>query len=173
MPKSGTSKSLTGKEVEYLKTVFKLLPGRDMVGSLEVADAMGVSCATASEYLERLEEKGMLKRYRWRGVILSRKGMKEVNRIIRNHRVFETYAYRVLSVSLEDACECASRIELHIPDKIVDSMCSILGHPKTCPHNNVIPGGSRVVEFENYNYNPIIHSSSQHAFIWSLYSTIW
>jgi len=140
VPKSGASKSLTSKEAEYLKAVFKLLPGRDIVGSLEVANAMGVSCATASEYLKRLEEKGMLKRYRWRGVILSGKGVREVNRIIRNHRVFETYAYRFLSVSLEDACECASRIELYISGRIVDSMCSLLGHPKACPHNNAIPG---------------------------------
>ncbi len=145
MPESGASKhaskSLTGKEIEYLKMVFKLLSGRDMVGSLEVADAMGVSCATASEYLGRLEEKGMLKRYLWRGASLSKKGLEEVNRIIRNHRVFETYVYRVLSISLEDACEFASMVEQYLPDKIVDSMCSALGHPKTCPHRNHIPGG--------------------------------
>ncbi|MEM2940737.1 MAG: metal-dependent transcriptional regulator [Thermoproteota archaeon] len=142
MPKLRASKnSLTGKEAEYLKAVFKLLPGRDMVGSLEVADAMGVSCATASEYLERLQEKGMIERHRWRGVRLSKIGAIRVNKIIRNHRVFETYVYRFLSISLEDACDCASRVELYLPEKIVDSMCSALGHPKTCPHKNHIPGG--------------------------------
>ncbi|MBO3839799.1 MAG: metal-dependent transcriptional regulator [Thermoproteota archaeon] len=142
MPKPGeSSKSLTEKEMEYLKTVFKLISGREIVGSLEVAEAMGVSCATASEYLERLGRKGMLKRYRWKGVCISEKGLEEVNRIIRNHRVFETYAYRFLSLSLEDACKCASRVELYLSDKIVDSMCSLLGHPKNCPHNNSIPGG--------------------------------
>ncbi|MBO3754423.1 MAG: metal-dependent transcriptional regulator [Candidatus Brockarchaeota archaeon] len=146
MPESWASrqaskKSLTGKEIQYLKTVFKLLSGRDIVGSLEVADAMGVSCATASEYLGRLEEKGMVKRYRWRGVSLTEKGLGEVNRIIRNHRVFETYVYRFLSMGLQDACECASMVEQCLPEKIVDSMCSVLGHPKTCPHRNHIPGG--------------------------------
>lgn len=145
MPKSGASKrgskSLTGKEEEYLKTVFKLLSGRDIVGSLEVADAMRVSCATASEYLERLREKGMLERYRWRGVRLSEIGAVRVNKIIRSHRIFETYVYRFLSVSLDDACDCASRVELYLPEKVVDSMCSALGHPKTCPHKNHIPGG--------------------------------
>lgn len=145
MPKSGASKrgskSLTGKEAEYLKTVFKLLSGRDIVGSLEVADAMRVSCATASEYLERLREKGMLERYRWRGVRLSEIGAVRVNKIIRSHRIFETYVYRFLSVSLDDACDCASRVELYLPEKVVDSMCSALGHPKTCPHKNHIPGG--------------------------------
>lgn len=142
MSKLGASKnSLTGKEIEYLKTVFKLLSGRDMVGSLEVADSMGVSCATASEHLKNLYVKGMLERYRWKGVRLSGKGRRKINRIIRNHRIFETYLYRFLSVGLDDACDCASRVELCLPEKIVDSMCSALGHPKTCPHKNHIPGG--------------------------------
>lgn len=134
-------KHLTEREAECLKAVSKLLAGRDRVGSLEVADAMGVSCATASWFLKKLWAKGMLEREPWRGVSLSSTGLTEVNRIIRNHRIFETYAYRFLSVSLEEACECASMIELYLPEKIVNSMCNVLGHPKTCPHKNLIPGG--------------------------------
>lgn len=118
-----------------------MLSKKDAVGSLEVANAMGVSCATASETLRKLHEKGMLKRKPWRGVSLSERGIMEVNRILRNHRVFETYAYEVLSISLEDACKCANRVELYLPEKIVESMCRLLGHPKKCPHNNRIPEG--------------------------------
>ncbi len=135
------SKELTGREAEYLKTVFRLLAGRDSVGSLEVANAMKVSCATASEVLKKLYNKGLLRRKPWKGVNLSEEGMKEVNRLLRSHRIFETYLYRFLSVSLEDACDCASKVELYLPEKIVDSMCRVLGHPKKCPHNNLIPEG--------------------------------
>jgi len=133
---------LTEREAEYLKTIFNLLSNRDSVGSLEVAATVGVSCATASEALRRLYEKGMLKREPWRGVSLSEQGVNEVNRIIRNHRVFETYVHRFLPISLDDACECASKIELYIPDKIIDSMCRVLGHPEKCPHDNYIPRGA-------------------------------
>jgi DtxR family Mn-dependent transcriptional regulator len=122
--------------------VSNLLSNRDSVGSLEVANAVGVSCATASETLRKLYEKGMLRRKPWRGVSLSERGIIEVNKILRNHRIFETYAYEVLSVSLEDACKCASSVELYLPEKIVDSMCRFLGHPKKCPHNNCIPEGA-------------------------------
>lgn len=134
------SKALTKREAEYLKTISNLLSGRDRVGSLEVAHAMGVSCASASVILKKLWSKGMLDREPWRGVSLSSTGVREVNRIIRNHRIFETYAYKFLSVSLKDACECANMVELYLPGKIVDSMCSVLGHPKVCPHKNIIPG---------------------------------
>jgi DtxR family Mn-dependent transcriptional regulator len=133
---------ITEREAEYLKTIFNLLSSRDSVGSLEVANTVGVSCATASEALRRLYEKGMLKREPWRGVSLSEQGVSEVNRIIRNHRVFETYIHRFLPISLDDACECASKIELYIPDKIIDSMCRVLGHPERCPHDNYIPRGA-------------------------------
>ncbi|MBS7611547.1 metal-dependent transcriptional regulator [Candidatus Bathyarchaeota archaeon] len=135
------STTLTEREVEYLKTVFRLLSGREAVGSLEVAEAMGVSCATASEALKKLYDKGMLERSPWKGVSLSEVGIREVDRVIRNHRVFETYAYRFLSIRLEDACDYARRVELHLPEEIIDSMCSIMGHPEKCPHNERIPRG--------------------------------
>ncbi|MEM2927176.1 MAG: metal-dependent transcriptional regulator [Candidatus Bathyarchaeia archaeon] len=146
MPKISSKKEpegLTEREAEYLKAVLniELMSQKGVVGSLEVANFMGVSCATASEVLKKLYEKGLLKREPWRGVSFSEKGIMEVNRILRNHRIFETYAYRFLSISLEDACECANRIELQLSEKIVDSMCRILGHPEKCLHNNDIPRG--------------------------------
>jgi len=134
-------KGLTRREVEYLKAAFNILLEKGSVGSLDIANSLGVSCATASETLKKLSEKGMVMREPWRGVRLTELGLKEVSRIIRNHRVFETYAHKLLSVSLEEACECARRVELHLSDKIVDSMCRILGHPKKCPHNKDIPMG--------------------------------
>lgn len=139
--RKSTSKMLTEREVEYLKTVSKLLSGRETVGSLEIAEAMGVSCATASETLKKLYDKGMLKREPWKGVSLSEAGIREVNKVIRNHRVFETYAYSFLSIRLEDACRCARKVELFLPEEVVDSMCSIMGHPEKCPHNENIPRG--------------------------------
>ncbi|MCX8170384.1 MAG: metal-dependent transcriptional regulator [Candidatus Bathyarchaeota archaeon] len=135
------SKKLTEREAEYLKAVFNLLSEKSVVGSLDVANIMGVSCATASETLKRLYEKGMLVREPWRGVSLSELGLREVNRIMRNHRVFETYVHKFLLVNLGDACECARKIELYLSDKIVDSMCRVLGHPVKCPHDKDIPRG--------------------------------
>lgn len=134
-------RGLTRREVEYLRAIFNLLSEKGSVGSLEIANSLGVSCATASETLKKLCEKGMLVREPWRGVSLSELGLREINRIIRNHRIFETYAHRFLSVSLNDACECAYRVEIYLSDEIVDSMCRVLGHPEKCPHNKDIPRG--------------------------------
>ncbi|MEM1514845.1 MAG: metal-dependent transcriptional regulator [Candidatus Bathyarchaeia archaeon] len=134
-------KGLTRREAEYLKAIFDLLSKKGSVGSLDIANNLGISCATASETLKKLSEKGMIVRESWKGARLTDLGFKEISRIIRNHRVFETYAYRFLSVSLDEACECAHRIELYLSDKIVDSMCKILGHPSKCPHNKDIPKG--------------------------------
>lgn len=135
------TRELTRKEVEYLKAVFSLLSERGFAGSLDIANALGVSCATASETLKKLSEKGLIEREPWKSVRLTDLGLKEIIRIIRNHRVFETYAHRVLLVSLNEACECARKVELYLSDEIVNSMCRILGHPKKCPHNRDIPRG--------------------------------
>lgn len=135
------NKLLTRREAEYLKVAFNLSSEKGSVGSLDIANSLGVSCATASETLKRLSEKGMIVREPWRGIRLTDLGLKEVSRILRNHRIFETYVYRLLSVSLDEACECARRVELHLSDRIVDSMCRVLGHPRKCPHNKDIPLG--------------------------------
>lgn len=134
-------KGLTGREVEYLKTVLSLLSEKGSVGSLDIANSLGVSCATASETLKRLSKKGLIMREPWKGMRLTDLGLKEASRIIRNHRVFETYTHKVLSVSLNEACECARKVELYLSDEIVNSMCRVLGHPEKCPHNKDIPKG--------------------------------
>lgn len=135
------SRGLTKREAEYLKVIFNLLSERSSIGSLEIANNLGISCATASETLRKLSEKGLVVREPWRGVRLTGLGLKEVSRIIRNHRIFETYAHNVLLLSLDEACENARNVELYLSERIVDSMCRVLGHPKKCPHNRDIPQG--------------------------------
>ncbi|MEM4474763.1 MAG: MarR family transcriptional regulator [Candidatus Bathyarchaeia archaeon] len=56
------SKRLTEREAEYLRAVFDLLSKKSDVGSLDIANILGVSCATASKALKKLYKKGMLLR---------------------------------------------------------------------------------------------------------------
>jgi DtxR family Mn-dependent transcriptional regulator len=58
--------------------------------------------------------------------------------IIRAHRLAERLLYDVLGGDFESgACE----FEHIITPELVDSICILLGHPKTCPHGSPIPQG--------------------------------
>ena len=64
--------------------------------------------------------------------------------IIRAHRLAERLLYDVLGGDFESgACE----FEHIITPELVDSICILLGHPKTCPHGSPIPQGQCCKEY--------------------------
>jgi len=69
---------------------------------------------------------------------LTKKGEDYGRRIIRAHRLAERLLYDVLGGDFESgACE----FEHIVTPELVDSICILLGHPKTCPHGMSIPEG--------------------------------
>jgi len=62
-------------------------------------------------------------------------------RIIRSHRLAERLVVDVLAVSLEMAEEAACEFEHTLSHDLTDSICTLLGHPKRCPHGKEIPEG--------------------------------
>ncbi len=71
-------------------------------------------------------------------VVLTKKGEDNARRIIRAHRLAERLIYNVLGAEFESgACE----FEHTIAGELVDSICTLLGHPRECPHGNPIPEG--------------------------------
>jgi len=68
----------------------------------------------------------------------TKKGEDYGRQIIRAHRLAERLLYDVLGGDFESgACE----FEHIITPELVDSICILLGHPKTCPHGSPIPQG--------------------------------
>jgi DtxR family Mn-dependent transcriptional regulator len=71
-------------------------------------------------------------------IALTKKGQEHARRIIRAHRLAERLLYDVLGGDFESgACE----FEHTLTHELVDSICVLLGHPKSCPHGMPIPEG--------------------------------
>ena len=69
---------------------------------------------------------------------LTDKGELNAQQIIRAHRLAERLLYDVLGGDFESgACE----FEHIVTPELVDSICILLGHPKSCPHGMPIPQG--------------------------------
>ncbi|MBF0226375.1 MAG: metal-dependent transcriptional regulator [Desulfobacterales bacterium] len=71
-------------------------------------------------------------------VVLTEKGESRAREIIRAHRIGERLLYDVFGEDFEEgACEFE-----HIKSiELVDSICTLLGHPRECPHGKPIPEG--------------------------------
>jgi DtxR family Mn-dependent transcriptional regulator len=71
-------------------------------------------------------------------IFLTEKGRSYTRQLIRSHRLAERLVHDVLGVEYEKgACEFEHILN---PD-LVDSICTLLGHPRECPHGMPIPEG--------------------------------
>ncbi len=74
-------------------------------------------------------------------VVLTSKGRPEATNVVRRHRLAERLLADVLGTRDMLIHEKACKFE-HLLDRGLDeSICSLLGHPKVCPHGKPIPPG--------------------------------
>jgi len=75
-------------------------------------------------------------------VAFSASGNKEAEKLIRAHRLAERLLTDVLLVEHEQELESqACELEHILNPGVIDNICTILGHPRTCPHGLKIPSG--------------------------------
>ena len=74
-------------------------------------------------------------------VKLTEKGRDAARQIIRRHRLAERLICDVLGARVEDSEEAACEFEHIIAEGITSSICTLLGHPRFCPHSRPIPEG--------------------------------
>ena len=77
-----------------------------------------------------------------RRVRLLPKGREIAEQIIRRHRLAERLICDALGSHVEDSEDAACEFEHLLAEGITNSICTLLGHPRFCPHNKPIPEGA-------------------------------
>lgn len=75
------------------------------------------------------------------GPVLTDTGRAAAVSIVRRHRLAECLLVNVLAVEDNQADADACRFEHIIEPALEEKMCTLLGHPTTCPHGRPIPPG--------------------------------
>jgi DtxR family transcriptional regulator, Mn-dependent transcriptional regulator len=73
---------------------------------------------------------------------LTDEGAEKARGIVRRHRLAEILFTQVLDVDPHDAETSACEFEHILAERVVDRVCTFLGHPPGCPHGHPIPQGS-------------------------------
>jgi putative ABC transport system ATP-binding protein len=77
-----------------------------------------------------------------RMIVFTEKGRKRAEDVIRRHRLAERLFTETFHVHDErEVEEQACKFEHILSPEATDSICSFLGHPRTCPHGSPIPAG--------------------------------
>ncbi|MCX8044614.1 MAG: metal-dependent transcriptional regulator [Desulfobacterota bacterium] len=74
-------------------------------------------------------------------IIFTPKGHEQSRQIVRCHRLAERLLTDVLGMQPQETERGACEFEHIIAPEIVDSICTLLGHPRECPHGLKIPEG--------------------------------
>jgi DtxR family transcriptional regulator, Mn-dependent transcriptional regulator len=123
---------------DYLKAIWEI-SGSGTASTKEVANRLSVSSASVTNMFGRLQEMGLVRYERYRGASLTRRGLVEALRLVRRHRLIETFLLEHLGYSWQDVHEEAERLEHAVSDKFTERLAKLLGHPDRDPHGDLIP----------------------------------
>ncbi len=131
---------------DYLKALYQLgeephpaLPRRVATG--ELALALGVSGPSVCSMLKRLSalEPPLVDSARHGGARLTPAGRLHALRVLRRHRLLETFLQRELGYAWDEVHEEADRLEHVVSERFCEALARRLGGPATDPHGEPIP----------------------------------
>jgi DtxR family Mn-dependent transcriptional regulator len=131
---------------DYLKAVFNLTERGDAASTSAIADVLEVQPASVTGMIKRMAEAGLLEHLPYRGVRLTDRGSREALRVIRRHRILETYLAERLGYSWDDVHDEAERLEHAASDELIERMANSLEYPSHDPHGAPIPTSAGEIE---------------------------
>ena len=132
---------LSKNEEDYLKAMFHLLTegnGKE-VSSKDLAAYLEVSAASVSGMLKKLKAKGHVTHERYGKLNLTGSGHATAVKLIRKHRLWETFLHRHMNFSWDEVHEVAEQLEHIRSAKLIDELDRFLDFPKRDPHGDPIP----------------------------------
>jgi DtxR family Mn-dependent transcriptional regulator len=96
--------------------------------------------------LKRLAESGLAEHVRYRGVSLTPAGHRAAVRVVRRHRVLESYLATKLGYDWDSVHQEAERLEHAASDELIERMVMALGNPLYHPHGSPIPTKEGLIE---------------------------
>ena len=125
---------------DYAKAIYSLHRRSDEpVSTSAIADRLGVSAASTSAMVKRLETLGLVRRKPYHGVELTPAGERVALEVIRHHRLIELYLAEALDMSWDRVHEEAEVLEHAISPELSELIAKKLGNPTHDPHGDPIP----------------------------------
>lgn len=139
MPKYLAS-DLSRSVEDYLKVIYRLTRDREPASTTAIAEALDIAAPSVSGMLKRLAETGLAEHQPYRGVTLTADGRQAALRMLRRHRVIETYLVSHLGYAWDNVHDEAEKLEHAVSEDLIERMSRALGHPHFDPHGDPIPG---------------------------------
>ncbi len=126
-------------EEDHIKAVYALMRSGTSASTKDIAERLGIKASSVTVMLKKLAEKGLLKHEPYYGVKLTPKGQELALKLVRKHRLWETFLVERLGFDWDEVHEVAEELEHVASEKLTDRLDDYLGRPGFDPHGDPIP----------------------------------
>lgn len=134
---------------EVLETIWRFEEkGRCTLENVKAEHEQERGYVVDDEVLAELEKIGLVK-INGAEISMTAVGKAQARPIIRRHRLAERLLVDVLGMPFDEIEESACEYEHTLAPGLTEAICTLLGHPKECPHGSAIPEGECCKRSEN------------------------
>jgi DtxR family Mn-dependent transcriptional regulator len=132
---------------DYAKAIYALQTRGDApVSTTALAERLGVTPASASGMVRKLDELGLVTHQPYKGVELTARGSQLALEVLRHHRLLELYLATSLGVPWDRVHDEAEVLEHVLSEELEALIAAKLGNPTHDPHGDPIPSADLVIE---------------------------
>jgi DtxR family transcriptional regulator, Mn-dependent transcriptional regulator len=123
----------------YLKAIWFIRERGDEVKVSTIAQILNVTQPSVVQMLKKLDSLNLL-RYTPREIEITGEGERVGKQMVRNTRLLEVLMRDALKIQIDEEMVCG--IEHHMKLIFTEALCTLLNHPRHCPHGHEIPRGA-------------------------------
>lgn len=127
-------------EENYIKAIHSLNQrNAEGASTKAIAEALETQASSVTDMLRKLSEKGIVHYQKYKPPHLTEEGEAEAMRIVRKHRLWETFLVEKLGFGWDEVHELAEELEHIRSPRLTDRLERFLEHPRYDPHGDPIP----------------------------------
>lgn len=111
---------MTPKKEDYLKIIFELGGREKKVSNKQIAMSLNIAAGSVTEMVNKLVKEGLATHAPYAGISLTDEGVKVAEKLVRRHRLWETFLVEKLNYKLQDVHSDAEVLEHVTSDNLID-----------------------------------------------------
>jgi DtxR family Mn-dependent transcriptional regulator len=132
---------------DYVKVIYAHTEWQpDAISPSELAARLGLAASSVTEMVKKLAAQGLVSHRPYGAIELTQDGAFLALRVVRRHRLIETWLVQHVGYSWDEVHDEAEVLEHAMSDRLLDAIDDQLGHPLRDPHGDPIPRADGVVD---------------------------
>lgn len=125
---------------DYLKVIYSHTEWQAKpISTTGLAARLGLAASSVTEMVKKLVHQGLASHEPYGAIVLTADGTAEALRMVRRHRLIETWLVQHVGYTWDEVHDEAEVLEHAMSDRLLDAIDEQLGRPTRDPHGDPIP----------------------------------